>query len=194
MGGLGCEQTFIDGSLYQRYIVIDSGDNPPNAEFKTIHSKFSCLPIQSESVDMVIMPHSLEFEDDQHQALREIDRVLKPEAILIIINFNPWSYWVRYRFLLAYAKSDPLMKAFIRRSKIIDWLKLLNFEIGGGAEFSFKAAGNQYRRNTKSPMVISYAVRALKRRYHIIPLTQAKTFKTRLSLAGAIETNRSLKK
>jgi SAM-dependent methyltransferase len=39
------------------------------------------------------MAHALEFHDDPHQILREVERVLIPEGELIITGFNPISIW-----------------------------------------------------------------------------------------------------
>jgi len=39
------------------------------------------------------MPHTLEFTNDPHQVLREVDRVLIPEGHVVILAFNPWSLW-----------------------------------------------------------------------------------------------------
>lgn len=51
------------------------------------------LPIASDSVDVVLLLHTLDFYQDPHQTLREVDRVLIPEGRLIIVGFNPWSLW-----------------------------------------------------------------------------------------------------
>ena len=48
------------------------------------------LPIASDSVDVVLLPHTLEFVDDPHQVLREVDRVLVAEGHTVILGFNPW--------------------------------------------------------------------------------------------------------
>src|SRR5271169_1738456 len=37
------------------------------------------LPLATSSIDLVVMPHVLEFADDPHQILREVERVLMPE-------------------------------------------------------------------------------------------------------------------
>ena len=51
------------------------------------------LPIATQSIDLVVLPHVLEFADEPHQILREVDRVLMPEGRLVIVGFNPWSLW-----------------------------------------------------------------------------------------------------
>ncbi len=188
IGGLGWESKFIDGSLYQRFMVMDPGEFSSDQGVR-ITANAALLPVLSDSIDMVILPHSLEFEPDQHQSLREIERVLKPEGKLIILNFNPWNYWVRYRYMLMCGKDDPLMKNFIRKSKIVDWLKLLNFEVDIVAGFKLNTPEKFSGRNKKSPVVVSYAVKAIKRRYNVIPLSPLRVRRPRLAVAGIIESS-----
>ena len=87
------------------------------------------LPIDTHSIDIVIMPHTLEFEGDPHQVLREAARVLKPEGIILLMGFNPWAFWHVPRFLPQVLQKTPWNGRFISRRRIADWLKLLNFEI-----------------------------------------------------------------
>jgi ubiquinone/menaquinone biosynthesis C-methylase UbiE len=51
------------------------------------------LPFAAHSIDLVVMAHVLEFHDDPHQILREVERVLIPEGEVIIAGFNPISIW-----------------------------------------------------------------------------------------------------
>ena len=90
------------------------------------------LPFASASVDLVVLPHVLEFSPYPHQVLREVERILVPEGQVIITGFNPLSLWgVRKRLASPMAPSPWTGEYFsIRRLK--DWLKLLGFEIQGG--------------------------------------------------------------
>lgn len=88
------------------------------------------LPFASNSFDLVLMPHVLEFSDSPHQTLREVERVLVPEGSLIISGFNPFSLWGMRRVL---GKKDcPWNGKFIALSRLKDWLALLGFEVVGG--------------------------------------------------------------
>jgi SAM-dependent methyltransferase len=49
------------------------------------------LPIDSASLDLVLLPHILEFSEQPHAILREVERVLMPEGSLLISGFNPHS-------------------------------------------------------------------------------------------------------
>ena len=51
------------------------------------------LPLASQSLDLVVLPHALESHRDPHQVLREAERVLMPEGQLVISGFNPLSLW-----------------------------------------------------------------------------------------------------
>ena len=47
------------------------------------------FPIGSDSLDVVVVSHTLEFSENPHQVLRETDRVLIPEGHVVILGFNP---------------------------------------------------------------------------------------------------------
>ena len=46
------------------------------------------LPFAANSIDLVVMPHVLEFYDDPHQILREVERILIPEGQIVLTGFN----------------------------------------------------------------------------------------------------------
>ena len=96
-----------------------------------LRTDFRDLPIASNSIDLVVLPHALEFSDNPHQVLREVARVLRPEAQVVISCFNPWSLWgVRRAFG---GKGDyPWSGRFINLPRLKDWLTLLELEITGG--------------------------------------------------------------
>src|SRR3989441_4060051 len=51
------------------------------------------LPLASQSVDLVALPHVLEFHHNPHDVLREVERVLMPEGQVVISGFNSASLW-----------------------------------------------------------------------------------------------------
>jgi SAM-dependent methyltransferase len=90
------------------------------------------LPVVSASIDLVLLPHVLEFSDNPHQILREVERVLVPDGHVVVTCFNPVSLWgMRHTF----SKRDayPWNGRFIHLMRLKDWLALLGFEIAGGA-------------------------------------------------------------
>ena len=89
------------------------------------------LPIRSGVADLVILPHALEFSDNPHQVLREVERVLMPEGHIILSGFNPWSLWGGRRYLTR-KKPYPWGGQFVSLPRIKDWLALLGFEVASG--------------------------------------------------------------
>lgn len=85
------------------------------------------LPLDSKSLDLLILPHGLDFSNEPHQVLREAERVLVPEGRLILTGFNPASLW-GVRRLLMRRDSSPWRGNFVSRLRISDWLKLLGLE------------------------------------------------------------------
>jgi SAM-dependent methyltransferase len=104
--------------------------------------EFDALPFPDNSIDLVVMPHTLERARDPHRTLREVERVLRPEGRVVIAGFNPASLWgLRQRagHLVRGAglgRSSPLYLPrageFIGYWRLRDWLRLLSFEVEGG--------------------------------------------------------------
>jgi SAM-dependent methyltransferase len=96
-----------------------------------LRSDFRDLPIASNSADLVLLPHVLEFAEHPHQILREVARVLMPEAQVVLSGFNPFSFW-GWRRTFHQGKDFPWRGRFITLMRVKDWLALLGFEIVGG--------------------------------------------------------------
>jgi SAM-dependent methyltransferase len=92
------------------------------------------LPFASESIDLLVLPHVLEFATDPHQILREAERVLRPEGRLVISGFNPASLWGARQYL-SHLIGNPYLPRdgqFISLIRMKDWLQLLNFSLDRG--------------------------------------------------------------
>jgi SAM-dependent methyltransferase len=96
-----------------------------------LRADFRDLPIAGSSIDLIVLPHVLEFSENPHQVLREAGRVLVPEAQLVISCFNPWSLWGLRRALGGKTRY-PWSGRFINLPRLKDWLTLLGLEISGG--------------------------------------------------------------
>ncbi len=86
------------------------------------------LPVQSDSVDAFVLPHVLELAADAHQVLREIDRCLVPEGHVIILGFNPYSWWGLRRLMFGRRGHVPWSLRFFGLPRLKDWLSLLGFD------------------------------------------------------------------
>lgn len=92
-------------------------------------SEFDQLALATNSIDLVLMNHELEFACDPHQVLREIHRVLMPNGNLVLSVFNPFSLFILSK-LWPFKTQSPLWQArLFSISRIKDWLELLGFEI-----------------------------------------------------------------
>ncbi|WP_338849153.1 class I SAM-dependent methyltransferase [Massilia sp. W12] len=89
------------------------------------------LPFASHSLDLVVLPHVLEFLPEPHQLLREVERVLIPEGQVIICGFNPASLWGLRQLSarLRGGKFLPQDGELISMLRLKDWLKLLNMHV-----------------------------------------------------------------
>lgn len=85
-------------------------------------------PIMTDSVDAVVLPHTLELSTNPHQVLREADRSLIPDGHLVILGFNPFSPWGLRRLLSRSSGVLPWGARFRSLHRIKDWLALLGFD------------------------------------------------------------------
>ena len=102
------------------------------AERPDVYAKCHELPLATHSIDMVLLPHVLEFAAEPHAILREVDRVMMPEGRLVIVGFNPWSLW-GLRSAIGLARNDiPWNGRFVSLLRVKDWLALLGFDVNAG--------------------------------------------------------------
>lgn len=91
------------------------------------------LPFATGSLDLVLLPHVLEFSAQPHQVLREVERVLMPEGSVIISGFNPFSLWGLQRLAARRGGSFPWRGQYLSVRRIKDWLALLGFDTQAGS-------------------------------------------------------------
>jgi len=102
----------------------------------SLYTRPESLAIASDSVDAVLLPHTLEYEADPHEILREVARILPGEGQLVILGFRPFSGWgVRHSF--ADKGFPPGTERLIGEWRMRDWLKLLGFEVTDARRYLF---------------------------------------------------------
>jgi len=133
--GSPVDEALCTSSLIPNRVLLESGlaleslhTSVPVAMRPLMYAEAHALPILTDSVDVVLLAHTLEFEQDPHQVLREADRVLVPEGHVVILGFNPWSIWGMWRLLLSRWAAPPWNGQFRSIRRIKDWLALLGFD------------------------------------------------------------------
>lgn len=91
------------------------------------------LPFASQSLDLVVLPHVLEFAAHPHQLLREVERVLVPDGSVVIAGFNPYSLWGMRRAFAGNMGEAPWQGQYFSVPRLKDWLTLLSFETHAGS-------------------------------------------------------------
>lgn len=107
---------------------------PGDQNLPKVVTRLEELPFPAQSLDLLVLPHALEFAEDPHQVLREVERVLIPEGHVVISGFNPHSLWaVRQRLGRALRRPFlPEAGQFLSLTRLKDWLKLLGFTVDRG--------------------------------------------------------------
>lgn len=97
----------------------------------------AALPFPSASLDLVVLPHTLELSADPHEVLREVERVLVPEGKVVVCGLNPASWWglkqgtgrLAQRLGLGGTLYLPEAGEFIGPWRLRDWMRLLGLEV-----------------------------------------------------------------
>ena len=126
---LGCHhvEDLLDASRVTHKVRIDLG-HTLNAD-ADMHCVEDALPLQANSIDVLLLPHVLEFAHDAHRVLREAERVLIGEGHLVILGFNPWSFFGVRSLLTRWQGRAPWHGRFIGTARVKDWLQLLGFDV-----------------------------------------------------------------
>ncbi|MCW8882452.1 MAG: class I SAM-dependent methyltransferase [Sedimenticola sp.] len=157
------------------------------------------LPVASDSVDAVLLDHTLDFTKDPHQLLREVERVLIPEGHLIIAGFNPWSLWGLWQFFRLRSKQVPWCGQFISPWRLHDWLSLLGFQVKDERALMFRPPLQhegimqrldfleQLGKRFWSPLSGAYVILAVKRVSRLTPIKPAWKLRTKAMRGGVVE-------
>ena len=115
---------------------LTSNTEPSSRLRAALVTDSGALPFPAASLDLVVLPHTLELSHDAHATLREVERVLVPEGRIVIAGFNPASLWgMRQRRAHLYERFGhknlflPEAGDFIGYWRLRDWLRLLSFEV-----------------------------------------------------------------
>jgi SAM-dependent methyltransferase len=137
VGSLADADLLSNSRILHRFVVqLHCEGLPPR--YPWLRATATCLPLESDSVDVVVLPHVLEFEPRAPQALREAARVLVPEGHLIVCGFNPWSLFGLWRLAGQYGGRAPWNGRFLAQSRLRDWLELVGLEVTANDALFFR--------------------------------------------------------
>jgi SAM-dependent methyltransferase len=113
-------------TIPNRYLLTPLLSHTHQGTIRTIESELHELPIASGSLDLVVLPHILEYIDNPRQLLAEACRIIKPEGHIIICGFNPHSLWGLKKLWTSH-DTIPWSGNFIKSSAIKKWLGFADF-------------------------------------------------------------------
>jgi len=123
--GFSEEHSLIDASPVGHKISFAAAYRPGS---KNAVANIEELPLSSDSIDVVVLHHALDYAEDSHRLLREVTRVLRPGGHMLIFGYNPYSYWGVLK-LFKRRITIPWRGRFISKGRVVDWLKLLDLQI-----------------------------------------------------------------
>ncbi len=137
IGNLG-QQNLLGGSRISHKITMLFAPCEDDQSGCSLLGDEESLAFAADSMDVVVMPHVLEFVSNPHKLLREVERILIGEGHLVMTCFNPWSLWGLWRLLLMWREEPPWDGHFYGYARIKDWLSLLDFELLQNEHFFFR--------------------------------------------------------
>ena len=119
--------SLVEGSRVRHRVILTQSVQPYSCA--AIAGRVEELPIMTDTIDVIVLYHSLDFSENPHQVLREAERVLVPEGHIVIIGFNPRSLWGLRRWMPGKRANTPWQGKFVSMTRIKDWLTLLGFDL-----------------------------------------------------------------
>lgn len=197
VGAWGEQRELVAGGRTRRRTIVASPEwGTVVRSGADIAARLTQLPIASDSVDAVLLPHTLEFETDPYTLLREVDRILTGEGKLLILGFRPLSFW-GLRAAATRSGFPPGLRRLLREGRIRDWLRLLGYEVAESRHYLYEAPWGEsvggprmLRRGLFYPLPAgAYLIKARKRVYAVPPL-RLRLPERRQVLGGLVEPSR----
>jgi SAM-dependent methyltransferase len=192
IGAWGAGRELLSGARTRHQAILSTAGLSSSAD---IRARPTQLPIISDSIDAVLLPHILEFATDPYAIVREADRVLVGEGRLLVLGFRPWSLWgVRARW--SRSGFPPGMRRVLSERRIREWLVLLGYEVVSMQHYLFRGpwrgglaagegTGRMLRRGLTYPLPANaYLLKARKRVYSLTPIRPR--FRERPAVLGGL--------
>lgn len=87
------------------------------------------LPIYTESVDLAVVHHVMEYSRKPHQLLKELTRVILPSGHIVIIGFNPYGLFGVGAVFKRFYRTKVWHNHTLSCRRVADWLSLMGFTV-----------------------------------------------------------------
>ncbi|MFT3904935.1 MAG: class I SAM-dependent methyltransferase [Steroidobacteraceae bacterium] len=194
LGPWGACRKLLTASRNRRQSVLARAAVPGYVD---VQARLSQLPVAAGSIDVVLLPHTLEWSSDPQAVLREADRVLVGEGQIIVLGFAPLGPW-GLRSLCSRGGFPPGLKRLLSERRLRDWLGVLGFEVAAPRPYLYRwplqsnggegGSAPMLRRGLFNPWPAgAYLLKARKRIYGMTPLRQRWREQRRGVLGGLVE-------
>lgn len=148
LGLWGDPRAFLKYPRIQRCASVADPDNVIAEDGRPdAYGQLQLLPIASESIDAVILPHTLEFNERPQAIIREVHRILRSDGHVVILGFKPGGLW-GLRRLIPGIGLPPAAETLISDRQLSDWLQLLDLRIHKTEPYFFRWPFSASRRLT----------------------------------------------
>jgi len=147
------------------------------------------LPVAGQTVDGLLLPHTLELTRHPHEVLREAERVLAGGGRIMVLGFNPVSVLGIRRFVTRGGFPPGLVQVVTER-RLRDWLSLLGFDVTVSRRYFPALSGGGVARNgiLKLPFAYgAYLLVAVKRVHVVTPLRKLWRSPAKVTAPGLVE-------
>ncbi|MBT8097574.1 MAG: class I SAM-dependent methyltransferase [Woeseia sp.] len=137
LGRWGESRGFLRFARTQRAFCVSDREGSLIDVAPSVFARHSSLPFESDSVDAILLPHTLEFSARPHAILREVHRVLRADGHLVVLGFKRVGLW-GLRRLIPGGAMPPGIDTLISDRQLSDWLQLLDLHILGTTPYFFR--------------------------------------------------------
>ena len=140
--------SYLEGLETRERYIIDMQEPLHSSQWKLCSEQLannhyvvsnSCaLPFPERSQNIIILPHTLDFCNNPHEVLRQVNQILEPEGCLVVIGFNQYSIYGGIRLIRKNQQIMPWNGKYYRVGRVQDWLSLLGFDLVGAGMIAYQ--------------------------------------------------------